>query len=115
MKTNDIKDVQYTISDSNFENVFNVYEDKESEKYFYNLLKTVIIPEDLDEEYFDYYAVKFGDMWPTISYKFYNDVTLWWVICSTNQITDATKNPEVGKLIKIIKPRYLPEILNQIN
>lgn len=114
MKANDITQIQYSISESNFENVFNVYEDKNSEKYFYNILKTVIIPEDLDEEYYDNYSVKFGDMWTTISYKFYNDVSLWWVVCVANQIDDATKNPKIGSTIKIIKSQYLPEIINRL-
>jgi hypothetical protein len=114
MKTNDIKNVQYKIFEPQLENLFNVYEDDESKKYFYNILKTVNIPEDLDAEVFDYYPVKFGDMWTTIAYKFYSNVSLWWVICSANQILDPTKIPEVGTIIKVIKNSYIPEILNQL-
>lgn len=113
MKTNDIPRVQYKTTTGHFENILNVYTDK-NDKYFYNLLKTVYVPEDLDSDYYVLHTVKFGEMWPTISYKYYGDVVLWWIICATNQIEDATKNPIPGTIIKIIKPHYVTKILNEI-
>ena len=51
MKANDIANIQYKIPFSNLENTFNVHQElDEEEKYFYNILKTVNIPEDLDPE-----------------------------------------------------------------
>lgn len=113
MKTNDIPNVQYELESANFENLFNVYQN-EDDGYFYNLLKTVNIPEDLDPTYYDNYAVKFGDMWPTIAYKFYGDVVLWWLVCAANQIDNPTVNPEIGTVIKIIKSEYVPKILDKL-
>jgi hypothetical protein len=114
MKANDIKNVQYKILEFQLENLFNVYEDSESQKYFYNILKTVNIPKDLNPEVFDFYPVKFGDMWTSIAYKFYGEVSLWWVVCTANQILNPTQQPEVGTIIKIIKSSYIAEILNQL-
>ena len=114
MKNKDIPNVQYKITNAHFENLFDVYEE-EDEKYFYNLLKTVNMPKDLDPIYYDNYVVKYGDMWPTISYAFYGNVVLWWLICATNQVMNPTVAPEVGAVIKIIKPSYVPEILNKLS
>ena len=101
---------------SNLENIFNVYqEDNVDEKYFYNLLRTVNIPEDLDGQYYDLYTVKTGDIWPNLAWKFYKNVDLWWLICVTNQVQNATEAPKAGKNIKIIKSVYVTEILNQLS
>ena len=119
MKTNDIQNIQHKIENVNLENIFNVYYDSNlntnDEKYFYNLLKTINFPKDLDPMYYDNYVIKYGDMWPTIAYDFYGNVVLWWLICSANQIQDPTKNPEIGTTIKIIKIQYVPELLNKLS
>ena len=116
MKANDIANIQYKIPFSNLENTFNVHQElDEEEKYFYNILKTVNIPEDLDPEYYDLYTVKYGDMWPTLAHRFYKNVNLWWLICATNQIQNATENPKTGINIKKIKSGYVTEILNEIS
>lgn len=114
MKANDIPNVQYKLPFSNLENVFNVYKD-EDDKYFYNMLRTVNIPEDLDPQYYDVYTIRYGDMWPTLAWKFYQNVNLWWLICATNQIDNATENPKTGDNIKIIKEGYVTEILNSLS
>jgi len=114
LKTNDIPNVQYKILFSHLENLFNVYEDTDGQ-YFYNILKTVSIPEEIGPEFFDYYTVGQDDMWPIIAYRFYNNVSLWWLICSANQIQDATQKPEAGTVLKIIKNEYVTDILNKIS
>lgn len=114
MKANDIPNIQHEISFANFENLFNVYK-TEDDKFFYNLLKTVNVPEELDPEYYEDYVVKFGDMWPTIAYKFYGNVVLWWLVCTANQIQDPSGTPEVGKKLKIIKREFVTEILNKLD
>lgn len=113
MKTNDIPRVQYKISTANFENVLDVFTDTDGQ-YFYNLLKTLNVPEDLDPDYYDIHIVKYGDMWPTIAYKYYGNVVLWWLVCATNQIQDPSTNPLVGSSIKIIKPHYVTKILSDL-
>lgn len=117
IKANDIPNIQYKVPFSNLENIFHVYQENEDgdNKYFYNLLRTVNIPENLDPELYDLYTVRFGDVWPNIAWKFYKDVDLWWLICVTNQIQDATQTPKPGENIKIIKAGYVTEILNRIS
>lgn len=113
MKIKDIK-TDLDITSNNYENIFNVYTDKDG-FYFFNLLKKVDFPSDLDPNVFDFYQIQPDDFYPIIAYKFYKDVKLFWIICAANQIDDPTSVPEIGSVIKIIKPEYLRNILTTIN
>jgi len=97
----------------NYENIFNVYQDINN-RYFYNLLQTVDIPEDLPLGYYDEYDVVYGDTWPFISFKAYENPNLWWLIVSVNNIINPTIQPEAGTKIKILKARFASLIISQI-
>jgi hypothetical protein len=112
-KQNELADVTYSLSPQQYENIFNVYEDADI-GYFFNLLRTVNFPEDLDPNTYDNYVIEPNDSWPLISWKVYNTVFLWWLICSTNRIQNPSKLPETGTAIKIIKIQYAKNILNDI-
>jgi hypothetical protein len=113
MKITDINN-NLEITPNNYENIFNVYND-ENDFYYFNLLRKVDFPEDLDPDIFDYYKAEPDDFYATIAYKFYKDIKLFWVICASNQIDDPTTAPEPGTVLKIIKPIYLRDILTKIN
>ena len=102
------------LNNESYENIFNVYPD-EGGYYFYNLLQTVVIPDNLPKGYYDTYNVVYGDTWPFVSYKVYSTPNLWWVIMSANKIIDPTKQPVPGQQIQILKSRYVSEILSQIS
>lgn len=112
-KQNDINDVNYRLNSQQYENVFNVYEDSDI-GYFYNLLRTINFPEDLDPDTYDIYVIESGDTWPQISWRVYSSVFLWWVICAVNQIQDPTKVPAPGIKIKILRPFYVKNLLNDV-
>lgn len=114
MKANDIENIQYPLKFSNMENIFNIYSEADG-NYYYNLLRTVNIPKDIDPDYFDYYIVQTNDVWPLIAYKFYKNVTLWWLVCCANQILDPTSIPQPSTVIKVIKASYVNQILSTIN
>jgi len=97
----------------NYENIFNVYTEEDGH-YYYNLLQTVVIPDNLPAGYYDSYNVTYGDTWPFISYKVYNTPNLWWVILSVNNIINPTQTPEPGTFIKILKTEVVKNILSQI-
>lgn len=103
MKITDIPNTLADVTAENYENVFNVYTDN-NDFYYYNLLKKVDFPTDIDPNAYDYYEAGPDDFYPLISYKFYNTIKLWWVICAANQINDPTSAPEAGTILKIIKP-----------
>ena len=113
MKITNIKDKTVEITSENYENIFNIYTD-ENDFYYYNLLKKVDFPIDLNPDVYDYYEVKTVDTYPSISYKFYKSVTLWWLICASNQIDDPMALPSAGTLLKIIKPFYVQTILTKL-
>lgn len=113
-KQNEIKDIAVNrLSDQHLENLFFVHT-KDSGKYFYNIMKTVNFPEDMDPLFFTQYQTKPKDTWPLIAHQEYNDITLWWVICSANQIINPVKQPEPGTILKIPNPGIVRRILNKI-
>lgn len=113
MKQNDLTDTKYKLSPQQYENIFNVYEDIDI-GYFYNILKTVNFPEDLNPGVYDLYEVQPGDTWPYISWKVYNSILLWWCICSTNNISNPIEPLTPGTQLKILKSAYLKNVLNTI-
>lgn len=114
MKQNNINDKNIEkLTAQNIENLFNVYQNTDG-TYFYNILKTVQFPEDLDPQLYSEYYVQPKDTWPLIAWKFYKDVKLWWIICALNNISNAVAQPEMGTKIKIISPNIVRSILTTI-
>jgi len=114
MKQQDYSDLP-VLSSYRYENFFNIYIDEKNGEKFYNLLKAInIFPANnqLVEE--DYY-IKPHDTWFGISYNYYKTGDLWWLICTYNQIMDASRMPASGKIIKLLKPQYVGYILQELN
>ena len=116
MKISDvaINNSDYDITDENFENVLNVHLD-DNGFYFFNLLETVNFPEELDPTTYSLYRVLPDDFYTTISYKCYNTIKLWWIICAANQILDPTSAPEVGRILQIPNTTTVSQILASVN
>lgn len=112
MKQNQIKDLP-KLDIENLENMFNVYQDQDG-MYFYNLLQTIVFPQNLPLSLFTSYVISYGDSWPFVSHKTLNTPNLWWVILLANNILDPTKLPENGTTIKIPRIEVVKEILSQI-
>lgn len=111
---NDI-DVLPKLNAYNYENLFKVYRDSDSEPYYYNILNTVALPEELDPAvYYDYKVAGPFISWTNLSFKVYATIKLWWIICLANNITNPTQYPEAGITLKIIRPEYVREILASI-
>jgi hypothetical protein len=102
------------LSQLNLENLFNVYND--GQNYFYNLISTVNLPANLDSSTYTNYTVT-GDYmpWTLISQKVYSTPSLWWLICSANNIQDPTYFPKAGTILKVLTPTYVSYVLKQIN
>ena len=114
MKQNDINDTSVNkLKAQNIENLFNVYTD-EDQNYFYNILKTINFPDDLNPFLFYYYDTETKDTWPLIAWKAYKDVKLWWVICAVNNIQNPVAQPVAGTRIKLLTSDVVREILNEI-
>jgi nucleoid-associated protein YgaU len=112
MKQNQIDTLQ-KLKPENFENIFNIFKDKDN-RYFYNLLQTIELPSNLPDGYYNTYTVKYQDTWPNISYTAYNTPNLWWVIVGANNIMDPTSIPKPGTILKIYKIEIINLIFDQI-
>lgn len=113
MKQNRISELP-RLNDTNFENIFNVYEDKETFAYYYNLIQTLKFPENLPDGYFTPYTITYGDTWPFISHKIYKTPNVWWILIIVNKIQNPVIMPPVGTIIKAPKPAILKTVLSQI-
>lgn len=113
MKQNDITDLP-SINLSRVENIFNIYTD--NNLYFYNLLNTVNFDHtNISPIMYYEYNVRQGDTYTAISYRIYNTINLWWLICSFNNIDNPINIPEPGTRLKILYQNYVNEVLNTIS
>jgi hypothetical protein len=105
------------VEEVSYENFFKLHI-YNNEYPFFNILKKINILTDtnnVDPVYFTTYNIDVDLPWVIISYKIYNNLNLWWLLCLVNNIQDATQNPPVGTQIKAIKPEYVNSIINIIN
>lgn len=109
---NDIPDL-FPLDSTRYENIFKLYKDPNS-IYFYNILNNIIVPDNIDQQF--YYIIKLNRKipWTTISYEQYQNIDLWWLICLINNIKNPIKFAEPGKELKIIRQEFVPLILNNI-
>jgi len=118
LKQNNIS-VLPTLSLLNFENLFNVYSENvygTQQNFFYNLISTVNIPNNLDQSTYTTYTVTSDNLpWTLISQKCYNTPQLWWLICCVNNIQNPINFPKAGTVLKVLTPSYVSSILQQIN
>ena len=77
-------------------NAFPYYYHTEDNKYFYGL--TAYLD---DTTIYTLHVVKQGDTFDRLALHYYNNPTLYWVICSYNHIQNPYKELDVGKTIKI--------------
>jgi nucleoid-associated protein YgaU len=114
MKHNEVPEISHKIKPQNYENIFNVYFDSDNEWYFYNILRKVNFPDNLDTGVYSVYRVMHGETWPGLAWKFYKNVKLWWVICAVNKVYDPTDDPTGGTELKILTANTVRSILNEI-
>ena len=111
MKQNEINNLP-KLSSFRYENFLNLYKDNTG--YFYNLLRAINIISSNNQDIEEVYPIKPSDTWASLSHKFYKTIDLWWLICTYNQIVDASTMPETGTIIKILKPEYVGYVLQQL-
>ena len=108
---NQIKDLP-NLEDVRYENIFKL---AKSDKYFfYNVIKKISIPDDLQSEVYFELRINSNKPWTTLSNDVYGTQDLWLLICLTNKIFNPINNPELGAVYKIIKPDYVNPILIEI-
>ena len=103
-----------------YENIFKIHSatSKEKEFYFYNILRKINLPSELDANAISYYSVKTNLPLTTISHEIYDDMRLWWLLFFLNEKTIADNGLFVisgGTQLRFLRQEYLPVILSQIN
>lgn len=66
------------------------------DKYIYG--KTAYLK---DTTVYTLYIVKKGDTFDSLALEFYNNPTLYWIICSFNRVQDPYEELEEGRQLKI--------------
>ena len=113
MKQKDVTELP-NLSMYRYENFFNLYKDNDS-FYFYNILRNISLFPAENSEVEDVYDTTFNDTWVLISYKYYNTIDLWWLVCAYNQIENPVKMPPPGTQLKLLKSRYVASVLSELN
>ena len=102
-----------TLSDYNYENIFSMFR-TDGGHFAYNLLKTIIIPRNLEQNLYDTVRVDRKMAWTNVSFLEYGTIQLWWLVCLANGIKDPTKLPEPGTTLRVIKKRFVPRVLKHL-
>ena len=97
-----------------YENIFKLCVDTDKSAYFYNLLKAVNIPTKIEQDLFYTHQVSASQPLTALSHSIYGNMKLWWLICVVNQISNPVKFIPPGKVLKVIKPRHVPYIVDLI-
>lgn len=95
-----------------FENLFTIY--KQDDLYFYNILRTISFPDELDHKFYFEYTITSPEPLTNLSYKFYGSIELWWVICLANQISNPVEMIPGGTTLKIIRSNYIETIIEKL-
>jgi hypothetical protein len=96
-----------------YENIFKIYETGNKDFFYYNILKKIKLPDDLDDNLVN--TVAYNEALPvtTLSYRIYGTTYLWWLIMVVNKISNPAKISG-GTRIKYIKKEYLKPTIDSI-
>ena len=92
---NDIKDLPF-IQDVRYENIFKLA--KSDKFFFYNIIKKITIPKDIQSEIFYEIRINSNKPWTTLSNDIYGTQDLWWLICLLNEVYNPINNPKLGNV-----------------
>ncbi len=96
-----------------YENIFRAYKTGPKDFLYYNILKKIDIPDNINETLFEYIEIPSSLPLTTLSFRIYGTTYLWWLIMIVNKIDNPAKI-ESGKKIKFIKKPFLRTVLEGI-
>ena len=99
---------------NSYANLFDVV--NKGEKSYFNLCKNINFKnlDYLSTELFTIYQVKANDTWTGISYKVYETIDLWWLICKFNDVKNPFDELVEGRILRIPSEELVDIILNTI-
>ena len=97
-------------------NMFHVLFDIEHSEKILNIWRSYSLRNNITESitYYDYYNVDNNDWWDLISYRVYGDVQYWWIVALTNSVINPFEELETGAQLKILKMKYVFQMLKEI-
>jgi len=102
------------LATNRYENIFKLYQ-TDNKQYYYNILNTIQLPEDINPSVFYTIKVSQSMPWTMISFNEYETMDLWWLICIANKIDNPLSFPDAGSNLKIIRKEFLRYIFDEIN
>lgn len=116
-KNNDIPTLPQ-ISNTRYENLFNVYKfiNNNKEFYYYNITNKLNIPQEVDKNAL--LSITFDSTLPLplASYKIYGTTTLWYIIYMLNSNTSKPRFfVNAGEEIIYLKPEFLNNLIGSLN
>lgn len=102
------------VSYNNLSNFFEVIPFPEGPMFNLHKVLTIANTDMIPINYFVEHTIEEGDMLPIISYKYYNTIDLWWIICKFNNITDPFEPLIGGQVLKIPTSDIVKQILKAI-
>ena len=97
-----------------YENIFKVYNTGEKDFYFYNILKTINLPDNLDNNFFGFINLKKRIPLTTLSYEIYGTTYLWWLILIVNKIKNTIRDLPSSKKIRYVKNEFIKDVTDSI-
>lgn len=110
---NNIPDMQ-GLEAYRYENIFKVYETGTKNFRYYNILKKIQIPKDINNTLFYNIVLPPNMPFTTLSYNLYGTTYLWWLICIINNINNPFDKTLQGKKVKVIKREFIKPIVDNI-
>jgi len=104
-----------TLNSYRYENILKMYQTDKGNQYYYNLLQSIFLPDNLDKRALTNMVIRANQPWTTVSFNAYGTIELWWLILLTNKIYNPFETPKPNTVIKIIRPEYIPDILKEIS
>lgn len=111
--------MKYTeIADNPNQKSLAIYFNVESANGHYVLLNnktlTVIGFENANPGTFTEHVFSLNDQWTSLAHRYYEDTSLWWVICKFNGITNPLILPKIGDVIKIPIKSVVDAMLSEL-
>lgn len=100
------------LEETRYENIFKVY--LKDGYYIYNLFNRVNFEEFVDKDFYYLWRVQRPMPWTLLSYKHYDTINLWWLICLFNGIQNPVNFPELGSVLRILRPEHVRTVLDMI-
>ncbi len=104
----------FLLDRTNLENGFNIYKTKDGRPFF-NLLSTRVFPEELTPYSYRIHTVKEGETLHNVSYQYYKNIKLWWIIAEANHIQNPFDALTAGLQLKVPTDMYISEIMAEMS